>query len=388
MYSVKIGLDAQSHDDFIENSKLPNLLQSSNWAKVKDNWGSELIGFFQDDKLKASCLVLIRPLPMGMSMLYIPRGIAMDYEDEGLLKFVIAELKKFAKSKKALFTKLDPAINFGAARPLISALEHLGLEYTGRTQDMHDTIQPRFNAVIHEEDFSEEALDKKTRQFLRKANNSHPIVVHGSKELVPVFAELMKKTESRKQVSLRNADYYEKLLDIYGAKAFISLIQFDMGAVKADLEQNAENVRSNLAKAKNEKRTRALNEELAIIEKNLSETQALIEQRGEVIPVAACLTINVFAAAETLYAGTDTDFQKYYPSYLAWYETIKHAFEQGAMTLNMGGLENSLSPEDGLLRFKKHFNPRIEEYVGEFDLPTHRLRYKLANYFYKRKKRK
>jgi len=388
MYTVKIGLDAQTHDDFIANSCLPNLLQSSKWAEVKDNWGSERIGFYQDEKLMASCLVLIRPLPMGMSMLYIPRGIAMDYSDEALLKFVIAELKKFAKSKKALFSKLDPAISFEEARPVISALEHCGLEYTGRTQDMHDTIQPRFNAVIHQADFSEEGLDKKTKQFLRKARNSHPVISHGSKELVPVFAELMKKTESRKKVSLRNAEYYEKLLDIYGDEAFISLIQFDMAAVKKDIEDNISKTKSNLEKAKNEKRRKNVEEELSILEKNLREAEDFIQSRGELIPVAGCLTVNAFGAAETLYAGTDTDFQKYSPSYLAWFEAIQHAFDKGAKTLNMGGLENSLSPNDGLLRFKKHFNPRIEEYVGEFDLPTHRLRYKLANYFYKRKKRK
>ena len=41
---------------------------------------------------------------------------------------------------------------------------------------MHDTIQPRYNAVIYKEDFAEENLDKKTRQFIRKARNSYPEV--------------------------------------------------------------------------------------------------------------------------------------------------------------------------------------------------------------------
>lgn len=388
MYTVKIGLDAHLHDEFIAASGMPNLLQTSKWATIKNSWESEIIGFYQNATLVASALVLIRPLPLGFTMLYIPRGIIMDYTDKALLKFVLLELKKFGKSQKALFIKFDPAYKFDDAHDILSNLTNAGVEYTGRTLEMEDTIQPRYNAVIYKGDFSEEVLDKKTRQFIRKARNSYPEVTFGGKELVPVFAELMKKTEARKKVSLRNADYYTKLLETYGSAAFITLVKFDMAKLKADMEATVEKIKDNQAKAKNEKRLKTLTGELAIAEKNLSDISNFIADKGEVIPVAGTLSINAHGAAETLYAGTDTAFQKYYPSYLVWFETIQHAFENGANTLNMGGLENSLSEKDGLLKFKKHFNPQIEEYVGEFDLPVNKLLYKIAHSFYMRRKKK
>lgn len=388
MYTVKIGLDAHLHDEFIAASGMPNLLQTSKWATIKNSWESEIIGFYQNATLVASALVLIRPLPLGFTMLYIPRGIIMDYTDKALLKFVLLELKKFGKSQKALFIKFDPAYKFDDAHDILSNLTNAGVEYTGRTLEMEDTIQPRYNAVIYKDDFSEEVLDKKTRQFIRKARNSYPEVTFGGKELVPVFAELMKKTEARKKVSLRNADYYTKLLETYGSAAFITLVKFDMAKLKADMEATVEKIKDNQAKAKNEKRLKTLTGELAIAEKNLSDISNFIADKGEVIPVAGTLSINAHGAAETLYAGTDTAFQKYYPSYLVWFETIQHAFENGANTLNMGGLENSLSEKDGLLKFKKHFNPQIEEYVGEFDLPVNKLLYKIAHSFYMRRKKK
>ncbi|MEY8458558.1 peptidoglycan bridge formation glycyltransferase FemA/FemB family protein [Lactococcus ileimucosae] len=388
MYTVKIGLDAHLHDEFVAASGIPNLLQTSKWATIKNSWKSEIIGFYQEDRLVASSMVLIRPLPLGFTMLYIPRGILMDYTDKALLKFVLLELRKFGKSQKALFIKFDPAYKFDDAYDIMTNLTNAGVEYTGRTTEMHDTIQPRYNAVIYKEDFSEESLDKKTRQFIRKARNSYPEIIFGGKELVPAFAELMKKTEARKNVSLRNAEYYTKLLDTYGSDAFITLVKFDMAKVKKDMEANVAKIKDNQTKAKNEKRLKVLSEELAIAEKNISDISAFIAEKGEIIPVAGTLSINAFGAAETLYAGTDTAFQKYYPSYLVWFETIQHAFKNGADTLNMGGLENSLSEKDGLLKFKKHFNPRIEEYVGEFDLPVNKLLYKVANALYKRQKTK
>ena len=55
-------------------------------------------------------------------------------------------------------------------------------------------------------------------------------------------------------------------------------------------------------------------------------------------------------------------------------------FDRGASWQNMGGIENSL--DGGLYHFKSKFNPVIEEFVGEFNLPTSLL-YPLVNKVYK-----
>ena len=75
MYSYKIGISKEEHDSFVKKSQQTNLLQSANWAQVKDDWGNERIGFYQDQTLVASASILIRPLPLGMTMFYIPREI-------------------------------------------------------------------------------------------------------------------------------------------------------------------------------------------------------------------------------------------------------------------------------------------------------------------------
>ena len=105
MYTFKIGIPAEVHDTFVKNHPLCNLLQSSSWAKVKDNWGSEIVGVYEKDTLVASSLVLIKPLPAGFTMLYTPRGPVMDYTNERLVSYFMAELKKFGKKKRALFIK-------------------------------------------------------------------------------------------------------------------------------------------------------------------------------------------------------------------------------------------------------------------------------------------
>ena len=65
MYHYQLGISASEHDDFVIQSDQTNLLQSSSWAKIKDNWGNERVGFYQEDQLVAVASILIQPLPLG-----------------------------------------------------------------------------------------------------------------------------------------------------------------------------------------------------------------------------------------------------------------------------------------------------------------------------------
>ena len=89
------NVTAQAHDEFVKQSPLNHLLQSSTWAKVKDNWSSKIVGVTNDDdELIASSLVLIKTLPLGFTMYYAPRGPIMDYHNHALVQFFFKSLKQ------------------------------------------------------------------------------------------------------------------------------------------------------------------------------------------------------------------------------------------------------------------------------------------------------
>ena len=218
MYTYKIGISAQEHDDFVKQSSQTNLLQSASWAKVKDNWDNERIGFYKNNQLVASASILIKPLPLSMTMLYIPRGPIMDYQDQELLHFVLTSLKKFSKTKKALFIKFDPSLflvqnQSGEERQdnpktldLINNLQKAGAIWLGRTELLDETIQPRFQANIYKDNFSEELLSKSTRQAIRTARNKGIQVQFGGSELLDDFSALMKKTDGMGPAHAPNID--------------------------------------------------------------------------------------------------------------------------------------------------------------------------------------
>ncbi len=387
MYTYKIGISEKEHDEFLLNNKQCNLLQSSNWAGIKSNWSTERIGFYEDDQLVATASLLIKNLPMNFTLIYIPRGPIMDYTDYELVDFVISSLKGFGKSKRAIFVKFDPSLFLTrylvttdpetneeedeVTITLIKFLTRLGVEWTGRTRDIGQTIQPRIQANIHAKNADFQLLPKKTKQAIRTAQNKGIDLTIGGPELLEDFATLMKKTEERKGINLRGIDYYRKLMDTYPDDSYITMTSLDL--VKRQRELTNQLEQAKLAKSKFTDKTKPgkIKETENAIDRFTGEINFLNEhiQTGvTTAPLAGTLTIVYGKTSENLYAGMDETFRNYQAALLTWYETGQEAFKRGCAWHNLGGVENNL--DGGLYQFKSKLNPTLEEFAGEFNIPV------------------
>lgn len=399
MYSYKIGITAEEHDEFVKTSPQTNLLQSADWAKIKDNWGNERLGVYQDHKLVAVASILIQPLPLGFTMLYIPRGPIMDYQNSELVAFMLQSIKTYAKSKRAVFAKFDPSLflrkgligqevkDQEATLAIIQSLKECGVEWVGRTEDMGETIQPRFQANIYKEYFTEDQLSKSTKQAIRTARNKGVEVIFGGTELLDEFAALMKKTEARKGIHLRGRDYYEKLLTTYAGQSYITLSRINLAQRLASLKEQLEKNQAEASRFNEKTKPGKIDNNRQEKERLEEEIQFLLQELKagqEIVSLSGTLTLEFGGTSENVYAGMDENFRRYQPAILTWYETAQHAFDRGATWQNMGGVENQL--DGGLYHFKSKFNPMIEEFVGEFNLPTSIL-YPLVNKAYQLRKK-
>ncbi len=386
MYRYQIGIPTLEYDQFVKEHELANVLQSSAWEKVKSDWNHERLGVYEGEKLLAVASILIKSLPLGYKMFYIPRGPILDYGDTELLSFVIQSIKSYARSKRAIFVTFDPSIclsqhlvnqdkrEYPENLALVETLGQLGVKWSGQTAEMDDTIQPRIQAKIYKENFEEDKLSKSTRQAIRTARNKGLEVQYGGLELLDSFSELMKKTEKRKDIHLRNEVYYKKLLDNFKDEAYITLATLDVSKRSQELEEQlaknrsleetfTESTRTSKVEAQKKEKERLL-EELTFLQEYMDAGQARV-------PLAATLSLEFGITSVNLYAGMDDDFKRYNAPILTWYETARYAFERGMLWQNLGGVENSLN--GGLYHFKEKFNPTIEEYLGEFTMPTHPL---------------
>lgn len=386
MYRYQIGIPTLEYDQFVKEHELVNVLQSSAWEEVKSDWQHEKFGVYRGDKLLATASILIKTLPLGYRMFYIPRGPVLDYKDAKLLNFVLQSIKSYARSKRAIFVIFDPSIclsqssikhektEYPENMAIIENLQRMGVRWSGKTDGMGDTIQPRIQAKIYKENFAEDKLCKSTKQAIRSSRNKGVEIQIGGYELLESFSFLMKKTEKRKDIHLRNEAYYKKLLDNFKDKAYITLATLDIAKRLRELEEQlaknlaleesfTESTRTSKVEAQRRKKERLV-EERAFLQRYLNEEKSNI-------PLAATLSLEFGNTSVNLYAGMDDAFKRYNAPILTWYETARYAFERGMVWQNLGGVENSLN--GGLYHFKEKFNPTIEEYLGEFTMPTHPL---------------
>lgn len=391
MYHYQIDAPVADFDHFVSHHPQANLLQSSSWATIKNNWKSErLLVRNQEKEILAAALILIRPLPLGLTMLYIPRGPIMDYQDQELVNYVMQTLKERAKKHRAILAKFDPSLFLSKTLPdgsveqdpltqtAIQQLQQAGAKWLGPTEQLDESIQPRFHANLYQEYFDEKQLSKRARQNIRTARNKGIEIVFGREELLDAFAELMKQTEDRKQISLRGKDYYQKLLATYGDDSFITMALLDLDQRIQSLQAELQNLQAEANSFTDQTRTNKVEQnqkEQERLQTELSFLAEMQEKYGSKVALAATLTLEYGPTAENIYAGMNSDFTRYQAPILTWYETALHSFNRGKSWQNMGGVENKL--DGGLFNFKKNLNPVIEEFVGEFDLATSPL-YPLA----------
>lgn len=249
-----------------------------------------------------------------------------------------------------------------------------------------DTVQPRFQSNVYSYENIEEILPKHTKRLIKDANRRNVQIIHGHLELLDDFSRLVELTESRKGVALRDKGYFKTLLENYlnGGVIFLATcnvykLNEDAKIKKVKLEkeivQTCENAKKKLHR---------LEDQLRSVDKDIKEFKEIFSEFGQEdkdIAIAGILSIQYGNTCEMLYAGMDERFKKFMPQYKEYVENFKWAFKRGCSWSNMGGVEGSL--DDGLTKFKDNFNPTINEFIGEFDIPVYPFMYRLTQKAYK-----
>lgn len=399
-YLFTTNITEKQHNDFVSNHPYCNLLQSAQWGKVKENWKSQIVAVCNQKKVVASTMVLIKSLPLGFCMMYIPRGPIMDFENKELVLYFFKQLKKWAKKYHCLFIKIDPGILknryvledknteiMESSKIMMDNLQRAGCIHQGFTTSMSETIQPRFHAVVEQCDDFEEQLPKHTKRHIKTAYKKHITVDTYGKEGIPDFVRLMKLTEKRKRIQLRDANYFNHLMDIYQEQSILFLAKIDLVKVLEEDRKRIEKIESDIAKYKKQEngKSKSLLETKNALTKEIEEIGLLIDTGLEKPIIAGALCVFFGSTCEMLYMGMDGQYKRFMPAHVSHLCPMLYSFDHGYTLCNMGGLEGTL--DGGLTKFKTNFKPKIYEYMGEFDLPVYSLFYKTSQLAYQLRKK-
>lgn len=402
------NIEKNQFDNFVKEHKTKShFLQSLSWgefSKIKKNLTPHYLGLVNEqEEVVAATLLLEKHLPMNMCYFYAPRGFVIDYNKKELVRTMTNKVVEYAKSKKAIFIKIDPdiiktSINYlneekenEDYKTIFETLKSCGFKHQGFTKNF-ETMQPRYTFRIDLTQSLEDIenhFSKTTKQRIAKSQKINTEVVIGNKNDIHEFYHLMTLTESRKDFISYNEDYYETLYEIFNgnpsSKATLFLGKINITKTTNALEKNLKEINNqisilpidNLSKSAKAK----LNELTKQKENIINEIDKYKEYRkkyGNEITLSAHMIIEYGDKAWVLYAGNHNILSETYVNYSTYFEHIKYCKERGLKIYDQFGTIGDLSkdnPRLGLHEFKKKFGGDYIEFIGEWDYIVNPIMY-------------
>ncbi|MFH1287838.1 MAG: peptidoglycan bridge formation glycyltransferase FemA/FemB family protein [bacterium] len=318
-------------NDFLKKNNAC-FLQSFEWGEFKksfDFWDVKRFILQDNNEIKAGFSIFIRKIPfINKTFLYIPRGPAVEKQNEKLYSKIFETIKKQGEIYKSIFLKIEPEIkNIPDGFPnLLENKKH---------------IQPRCTIILNltkDEDSILSGFESKTRYNIRIGQKKGVEIIKTEKKSdIKNFFNILKETSKRQKFLIHQNNYYETLWDIFYPKKMIHLF-------------------------------------MAYYQKK---------------PIAGLFLITFGGKCWYLYGASSAIHREVMPNYALHWEVIRWAKSNGLKEYDFWGIpyikdENSMPSKDhplfGVWRFKKGFGGKIVRYPGTFDIPYSFLYY---NFFEK-----
>lgn len=305
-------LSPQEWNAFIVARPQVHLLQTALWGELKQAFGWEAHYLAGSE---AGAQILLRPMPLGYKLAYIPMGPVGPW-----FANMLPSLDEFCRQKRCFLLKVEPDQPWDSkwAEQFASA----GFLPSPQTIQPHRTIQIDIGG---DEDHILAAMKQKTRYNIRLAGRKGVRV--RSWDNLEGFSRMMIETGERDGFGAHNQAYFQKAYDLFHPPGNCELL--------------------------------------------------VAEFEGQ--PLAALMVFARGDRAWYLFGASTDAHRNLMPTYLLQWEAIRWARSRGCRTYDMWGIpdadEETLERQfnqrsDGLwgvYRFKRGFGGRISRSMGAWD---------------------
>lgn len=369
--------DDHIFDEFINQHLNGNFMQKTAWARVKSEWEPHRFMWSRNGKPIAAVQFLSRN-----GLWYAPKGPIMDYSDEDLVSDVLRDISLVTRVGGAKYVKIDPPvlvrrrtsnneyISYGGLG-LVNQFLREDYEHQGFSKILSSTIQPRYHMTVSLNREFPDSFPKKTRRLIRDAIRKYVTVGKFGADKLDDFMGVIKSTEIRQGITLRNKDYFESLFHEFNDNLELYISTIDVNdALNKEREHYNKLVSDRIRLGRAPKKYHQLHEQIQSSQ-SLIDLLNSLPKSDKPLVVCGALVIASNTYKEILYAGMNDDFAKFSGQYLTFATIIEDAKIQGFHELSMGGVDGDLT--GSLAAFKSKFTPDIVEYYGEFDKPRNIL---------------
>lgn len=319
----KEGEERRLWDEFVLSSYFGHLFQTWDWGEVSRELGWQPLRFAvkENNSIKAAAQVLIRRKG-PFSILYVPRGPI--FNDCQSFNFLITNLKGVIKDNKAIFLKINPAIE----KPSLVEKWYRDSNFVkSGIRELHVCT------------------------YLINLNKS-------PNELWSDFAHMVKKSINKAE---REGVIVEKVEDLRGVDSFYSLYR------KTSFEKKIKYHSYSFVRGVWEKFSCKGNAEIFLAKyKNIAIAGEFLLLYGN--------------KCEEMWGGAQDTYLELRPYQLLHWHIFNWLKKQGCATYNMGGVPPDETELAGIHFYKRSFGGRYVEFLGEYELVSNTLFY----YFWKK----
>ncbi len=400
------NIKEKDYQEYCKKSKYSTFLQSYEWGQFcgkNKNLKPYYVGLLDDNnKIVASTLLLKKELPFKKCYFYAPRGFNFDLNNQELLNTFTIEIKKFMKTQKAVYLTVDPEIMYQEVDNNAKLIENgknnyvihksfldLGYQHNGFNL-LYENNKPRYTFIIDLKPSITDIEAKMNKSFLKNVEKSKNLGVEfivGNESDLKTFNEIYNSTKERDNFIGYNEDYYTNFYNLMkkANMAEIFLCKIYPKVILKNLNNNLKQVKDNLKAINNQNKIDILNNQQNKITKDIEFFNQYKDQQS--IVVAAHIMGFYNNTAIALYAGNLKEFASTYANNLLYYEKIKYAKERGCTSLDLFGVVGDPNTNyknlAGIYEFKKQLGGDLIEFLGEYELITNKVWYKLLNIYRK-----
>jgi peptidoglycan pentaglycine glycine transferase (the first glycine) len=317
-------------DAFLENHPEAHILQTSAWGLLKSGYGWQPNWIVSGN---AGAQVLLRRLPLGFWIGYVPKGPVGSH-----WRGTLTEIEALCKRKKMIFLKIEP--DLWETDPDGQLRQMNGFHSGART------IQPQRTIVIDLNGSEEEILGRmkqKTRYNIRLAEKKDIVVERNAD--INNFNSLMAVTAERDNFGVHAGRYYQDAFKFFEKKGSVNLFMaFYQGT-----------------------------------------------------PLAAIMVFQRGLRAWYFYGASNNLERNRMPTYLVQWRAIQWAKSQGCSSYDLWGvpdeeeqvLENEFEHRSeglwGVYRFKRGFGGEVRRSAGAWDKVYHPCLYRFVQWWQARR---
>jgi serine/alanine adding enzyme len=255
-------------------------------------------------------------------------------------------------------------------------LIHSGYIHKGFKKDLSSYLQPRYHMAVPLIDKNNNFLDsdtirtsisRTTRNYIGNYHQKRGVYFTYSSNISNLdnFYDIINMTEQRQHITLRNKDYFKKILTSFKERALLCFAHVDLDKYMSFLDSEI--------KANNKNND---------LKRQYEEANELHQKYGTDVITSVALVLmpsnKGVRMMEYLYAGNNTSILSHLNTNVGLlFDIFKKCLEKNIHYCNLGGVEGTL--DDNLTTFKSKFNPVILEFAGEYDLPINKGTYKVIN---------